>query len=254
MSEKAPLLPATAELQHIIDRFVQEYELRFEQQVSNLYEFLAINPVRVGDDQTLSEDDFTAYVAASTELPILTNRHLQPSRGLLSRCQALGFRRADGGYIPVLEHGPGIMLAHYDPFVQLPACFHRENIQVLLCSHSVYLKFQEIWNERYQTPPGPENVAPTDKLPNNLTEWAERQMAFHPGAEEVHRALEQIRQTSSFEDVPAEWEHWFQCKQKQEPCISVSIVDFAQESKKVHTTTLKALESLILFENARLIQ
>ncbi len=254
MSENAPLLPVTAELQQIINRFLQEYELRFEQQVANVYEFLAINPVRVGDDQTLSEDDFTAYVAASAELPILTNRHLQPSRGLLSRCQALGFRRDAGGYVPVLEHGPGILLAHYDPFVPVPTCFHPENMQVILCSHSAYLKLQEAWNERYQTPTEPEYAALAKPLPTNLAEWTECQMALNPGSEEIHRALERIRQTVSFEDVSPEWEHWFQCKQKKEPCISISIVDFRQESKKVITSTLKALESVILFENARVIQ
>lgn len=255
MNENTATLAATPQLQEVINRFLQENELHFENGVANIFEFLSVNPVRVGNERFLTEDDFTAYIALQLEdpVPILTNRHVQPSANLLQRCQELGFHDTMTGHVPVIEQGPGIILAHYDPYVPLPACFHRENCQLVLCTYSVYLKVKEAWQNQYNAPTQTPFVAPDEPLPQNLAEWAEWQMRNNPVAEDGQRILDQIRQTSSFQEAPPEWEYW-NSKSKGEQCLSINIVDFKQESKRLNPATLKSLEAVILFENQDLIQ
>jgi len=188
------------------------------------------------------------------ELPFLTNAHITASPTLFARCQALGFQRSRNGHVPVMTQGPGILMAHYDPHVPLPACFHKENIQLVLCTWSAFQKLAEAWDERHTVPSGKGYVADAAPPPGGPREWAEWQMTRNALTEEETGLLEKIKATDSFDAIPPEWEYWFSRRLKGESCIGLDIVDVPQESKRVGTATLKAVEAVILFENHHLMQ
>jgi type IV pilus assembly protein PilB len=247
-------LVITPGLQQLLDRFAQEHVLRFEEPVPNLFEFLTSNTIRSSDESFLGEEDLSAFIAEASELPLLTNSHLVTSSGLLGRCQALGFERGPNGPVPVLSQGPGILLAHYDPHTTLPRCFHRENIQWLLCTWSTFQKMSSAWDERYPGPSAQTYFADETAAPTSIREWAEWQLQHNALSEEDRAIAEKIRATDSFDDIPPEWEYWFSRRSKGEPCIGLDIVDLSQESIRVSAATLKAVEAVILFENHRLMQ
>ena len=256
-SETVPEIPAliaTPGLQQLLDRFAQEHLLRFEDRVANLFEFLTSNTIRSSDENFLGEEDLTGFIAEVLELPFLTNVHITAAPTLFARCQALGFQREQNGHVPVMTQGPGILLAHYDPHVPLPAGFHKENLQLVLCTWSAFQKLAEAWDERYAGPSGEAYSAPAEPPPSAPREWAEWQIAHNALTEEDGQVLAKIKATDSFDDVPPEWEYWFSRKRKGESCIGLDIVDLPQESKRVGAATLKAVEAVILFENHRLMQ
>lgn len=251
---EASALIVTPGLQQLLDRFAQEHLLRFEEPVPNLFEFLTSNTIRSSDENFLGEEDLTGFIAEVMELPFLTNVHITASPTLFARCQALGFQREQNGHVPVMTQGPGILLAHYDPHVPLPACFHKENLQMVLCTWSAFQKLAEAWDERYAGPTGSVYSADSKPPPSVPREWAEWQMTHNALTEEDRNALEKIKATDSFDDVSPEWEYWLSRKIKGESCIGLDIVDVPQESKRVSAATLKAVEAVILFENHRLMQ
>lgn len=253
LGESAALI-ATPGLLQLLDRFAQEHLLRFEEPVPNLFEFLTSNTIRSNDEKFLGEEDLTGFIAEVLELPFLTNAHITPSPTLFARCQALGFQRSRNGHVPVMTQGPGVLLAHYDPHVPLPAYFHKENIQLVLCTWSAFQKLAEAWDERQTGPSG--NAYSADNAPPAAgpREWAEWQMTHNALTEEERSLLEKIKATDSFDDIPPEWEYWFSRKLKGESCIGLDIVDVPQESKRVGAAMLKAVEAVILFENHRLMQ
>ncbi|HOC54221.1 MAG TPA: GspE/PulE family protein [Verrucomicrobiota bacterium] len=244
----------TPGLQQLLDRFTQEYCLRFEEPVSNLFEFLTSNSIRSSDEDFLGEEDLTAFIAEAFELPFLTNSHVGAVPALFSRCQAMGFQRVSGGHVPVLTQGPGLLLAHYDPYVPLPACLYKENTQVVLCTWSTFQKLAEVWEQRYPGPSADACVANGKPPPATPREWAEWQLAYNPLTEEERMVLERIKKSNGFSGIPQEWEYWFSRKTKGQACISLDIVDVPQESKRVSSGALKAAEAVILFENQRLMQ
>ena len=152
MGGELAALVATPGLKQLLDRFAQEHLLRFEKPVSNLFEFLTSNTIRSGDEKFLAEEDLSGFIAEVFELPLLTNAHLTASPSLFARCQAMGFQRGQNGHVPVMTQGPGILLAHYDPHAPLPTCFHKENIQLVLCTWSAFTKLAEAWDWRYGRP------------------------------------------------------------------------------------------------------
>ena len=120
MQEPEKQAPFTPELQSLFDRFAREFDLNFAEKVSNLFDFMSQNSLKGADDQLLIEEDLTAFAAEASELPICTNRNLQPSRSLLDRCFTLGFPQVSWGPVPVLDMGPGAIIAHYDPYAAIP--------------------------------------------------------------------------------------------------------------------------------------
>lgn len=253
VGESAALI-ATPGLQQLLDRFAQEHLLRFEEPVSNLFEFLTSNTIRSGDENFLGEEDLTGFIAEVLELPFLTNAHPTASPTLFARCQALGFQRLRNGHVPVMTQGPGILLAHYDPHAPLPPCFHKENIQLVLCTWSAFQKLAEAWDARYAGSTEKAYVADAAPPPSGPREWSEWQITHNALSEEDRDTLERIKATDSFDGIPPEWEYWFSRKLKGESCIGLDIVDVPQESKRVSAATLKAVEAVILFENHRLMQ
>jgi len=253
-TDQGTRLIATPGLQQILDRFAQEYCLRFEEPVLNLFEFLTSNTIRSGDESFLGEEDLTAFIAETLELPLLTNSHIGAVSALFARCQATGFQRASHGHVPVLTHGPGLLLTHYDPYVPLPDCLASENAQVVLCTWSTFQKLAELWEQRSPGPSRDTGVAGGNPLPPTPREWAEWQLAHSALAEDERIILQKIKESDSFTGVAPEWEYWFSRKTKGQPCISLDIVDVPQESKRVSSAALKAVEAVILFENHRLMQ
>jgi len=253
-TEDAARLIATPGLQQLLDRFAQEHFLRFEERVANLFEFLTSNTIRSTDESFLGEEDLTAFIAEAVELPFLTNGHIGASATLFARCQALGFQRAPGGQVPVAAQGPGLLLAHYDPHVSLPGCFHKENVQLVVCTWSTFQKLAELWEQRYPGPSADAYVADNNPPPVAPREWAEWQMAHNALTEDEQTVLQKIKESDSFSGVAPEWEYWFSRKSKGQPCICLDIVDVPQESKRVASAALKAVEAVILFENHRLMQ
>ena len=137
MQETDKQAPFSQELQTLFDRFTREMDLNFNEKVPNLFDFISQNAVKVGEEHVLLEEDLTAFVAETLELPICTNRNLQPTKSLMDKeCYALGYPAVSWGCVPVLQMGPGLFLAHYDPYAPLPGCFHRQNVQVVLCTMS----------------------------------------------------------------------------------------------------------------------
>jgi general secretion pathway protein E len=256
--------PFTPELEAALELFKRDYDLHFAEQVPNLFDFVSQNSIRIGESQTLFEEDITAYLAEAcllgkvreevSELPICTNRHLQPSRSLLDRCGIVGMPAVTWGHVPVLDMGVGILLAHYDPFAKIPQCFHPQNVQIVLCTLSTYRQLRDSFNERYQPPFTPLVIAPADPMPQEPALWAVWQLASHPYTDESKAMLEKIRQTESFEDAPPEWEYWFQGKSKGKACITLSITDFQHEPKCIQASVLKSMDSLVIFENERFLQ
>lgn len=247
-------LATTPGLQHLLERFAQEHRLNFETPVPNLFEFLTSNTIRSCSETFLGEEDLAGFIAEVSELPLLTNVHMAASPALSARCQALGFQRDANGPVPVLTQGPGILLAHYDPHAALSACFHRENIQLVLCTWSAFQKLAESWDQHYAGPTGTSYRADATSPAFTPREWAVWQLNHNALTEEEHAWLEKIRATESFDAVPPEWEYWFSRKAKGESCLSLEIVDMSQESKRVGLAALKAVEAVILFENHRLMQ
>ena len=254
MQEPEKQAPFTPELQSLFDRFAREFDLNFAEKVSNLFDFMSQNSLKGADDQLLIEEDLTAFAAEASELPICTNRNLQPSRSLLDRCFTLGFPQVSWGPVPVLDMGPGAIIAHYDPYAAIPTCFHQQNVQLVLCTLSTYRKLRDAFAERYLPPSIEQFSAPAGEMPQSPTPWAAWQLEYNPADEQGKAILEAIRQTDSFEDAPPEWEYWFQNKIKKQPCISLSILESQPESKLVTAATLKSIETVILFENQRLLQ
>lgn len=254
MQDTEKQAPFTQDLQSLFDRFTVEFDLNFAEKVPNLFDFVSQNALKVDDDQILLEEDLTAFAAEDSELPICTNRNLQPIKSLMDKCFALGLPPVSWGHVPVLEVGPGILIAHYDPFAPIPNCFHRQNAQVVLCTLSTYRKLRDAFNERYQPPTIDQFTPPNDEMPQSPTQWATWQLEYNPADEQGKAILEGIRLTDSFEDAPPEWEYWFQNKSKSKPCISLSILEIQPDSKLIASTTLKSIESVVLFENRRLLQ
>jgi len=254
MQETDKQAPFSQELQTLFDRFTKEMDLNFNEKVPNLFDFISQNAVKVGDEHVLLEEDLTAFVAETLELPICTNRNLQPTRSLMDKCYALGYPAVSWGCVPVLQMGPGLFLAHYDPCAPLPGCFHRQNVQVVLCTMSTYRRLRDAFNERYTAPAQEPFSAPEEPLPQPPSEWASWQIQYNPMDDQEKATLEGIRQTDSFESAPPEWEYWFQNKQKHQACVSLSILEPQPESKLVATATLKSIEAAILFENRHLLQ
>jgi type II secretory ATPase GspE/PulE/Tfp pilus assembly ATPase PilB-like protein len=252
--DEAARLIATAGLQQLLDRFAQEHLLRFEEPVANLFEFLTSNTIRSTDESFLGEEDLTAFLAEALELPFLTNSHLGAAPALFARCQALGFHRAPGGHVPVMAQGPGLLAAHYDPYVPVPGCFHKENVQLVLCTWSAFQKLAELWDQRYPGPAVDAYVANHNPPPAAPREWAEWQLAHNALTEDDRLILDKVKEADSFSGIPPEWEYWFSRKIKGQPCISLDIVDVPQESKRAAGAALKAVEAVILFENHRLMQ
>jgi type II secretory ATPase GspE/PulE/Tfp pilus assembly ATPase PilB-like protein len=79
-------------------------------------------------------------------------------------------------------------------------------------------------------------------------------MAHNALTEDDRLILDKVKEADSFSGTPPEWEYWFSRKIKGQPCISLDIVDVPQESKRVASAALKAVEAVILFENHRLMQ
>ena len=255
MEDISSEFPLSKELKDLFDCFAIDHDLRFEGQAPNLFDFISQNPVKAGDENILIEEDITGYIAERIELPICSNNTLQPTKTLMDRCAAVGFPVVGSGFVPILEIGPGIVLAHYDPFQALPPCFHKQNIQIVLCTLSNYKKLREGFNERYTNAPGTDvAVVPVENLPTYAAEWAEWQLKYNPLDETGQRILDRIKSSDSFEDTPPEWEYWFLNKEKSQPCFSLSLLERHLESKRVNSAALKSVESVILYENRRLVQ
>ena len=254
MQEPENQAPFSTEAKAILEDYIRSQELTFGEEVSNLFDFVAQNPIKLGDDRTLLEEDLTAALSIASELPICTNRNLQPSRNLLDRCFALGLPALGWEPVPIMEMGPGIVLLHYDPFVKIPKCFHRQNVQLVLSSFSIYRKYRDQFNERTTASTHPFFEAGADPLPEDLATWAEWQLAYNPMDEQAKIILESIKQKETFEDHPPEWEYWFVNKRDSLNCYSLNLLDQLSESKIIAPAILRSLEAVILFETENLLQ
>ncbi len=254
MHEMDKQTPFSQELLALFDKFTREMDLNFNERVPNLFDFVSQNAVKVWDEQILLEEDLTAYIAEATELPICTNRNLQPTRASLDKAAALGIQAVVWEHVPILDMGPGTILVHYDPFVPIPACFHAQIVQVVLCTLSTYRRIRDAFNERYSASGRELFAVPQEPLSQSTSDWAAWQIQYNPMDDQGRAILEEIRQTDSFEKAPPEWEYWFQNKLKKQNCVSLNILEPQPDSKLVSPLTLKSIEAAILFENSRLMQ
>ena len=254
MHEMDKRTPFSHELLALLDKFTREMDLNFNEKVPNLFDFVSQNAVKVWDEQVLLEEDLTAYIAEATELPICTNRNLQPNKASLDKAAALGIPTVVWEHVPILDMGPGMILVHYDPYVPIPACFHTQTVQVVIGTLSTYRRIRDAFNERYTAPDREPFTIPQEPLPQSPSDWAAWQIQYNPMDDQGRGILEEIRQTDSFEKAPLEWEYWYQNKLKKQNCVSLSILEPQPDSKLVSPLTLKSIEAAILFESSRLMQ